>query len=219
MIEKIGPTIYKGDNIYNNGSGGGGILPEGYKNAIRIFSNGNVSLKFEDLNLDINDTYIYYLSLSLTSTPNTGSGFFVNSSVGNLFPGTPYYSGSGIMPSYYYYNNAQTIGNFINYSGEYTIKITMKKRLCNFNCVFSNYNNNINRNGDYNNTKISYIEFCNTPGNGKNFYGSIYKVIVKNKDDENEIKAEFIPAYNENNILGLFEIKSQQFKGNSNLIE
>ena len=61
MIEKTGPTIYKGDSIYKTGAGGGGgggggNLPEGFKKCqyIEVINVGNIIFdnSFNDLSVD-----------------------------------------------------------------------------------------------------------------------------------------------------------------------
>lgn len=79
MIEKIGPTIYKGESIYKTGGGGGGggeIIPEGYSKVYYLefkSANNDHSFGFSINNLNSNDKY--YLTLFINSASAGTSTF------------------------------------------------------------------------------------------------------------------------------------------------
>lgn len=216
------PSIYKGAGIYKvgaEGGGGGGDLPEGYKRAIGCTSRGNIYLKFTGLDIDINDIYKIKFRISLNAPSATSMCFFGAKTSSNKEINTygAYYSGSEILAGYTYYGNSQVTGTFIQYPTEYIIEATAKKRLCTYKSV--NYNNTINRGGDYPDEKISELNIFSSANNGNLFVGEIDEFIIYDKDDVNKVNAEFIPAFDDNNILGFYEKISGQFKGNANLIE
>lgn len=214
------PSIYKGAGIYKAGDegGGGGDLPEGYKRALSCKSRGGIYLEYNDLDVDINDTYKIKFRISLNA-PNATTMVFFGARTSNKEINTygSYYSGSGILAGYTYYGNSQITGTFIQYPTEYIIEATAKKRLCTYKSF--NYNNTINRGGDYENEKITKLNIFSNTNNDNLFVGEIDEFIIYDKDDANKVNAEFIPAFDENNILGFYEKISGQFKGNANLIE
>lgn len=78
MIEKTGPTLYKGESIYKIGAGGGGgeIIPEGYSKVYYLefkSANNDNSFGFSINNLNSNDKY--YLTLFINSTSAGTSQF------------------------------------------------------------------------------------------------------------------------------------------------
>ena len=216
------PSIYKGAGIYKagaeGGGGGGSDLPEGYKRALGCKSRGSIYLEFTGLNVDINDTYKIKFRIALNAPSASTMAFFGASASNkqmNLFGA--YYSGSGNQLGYTYYGNSQITGVMMQYPTEYIIEATAKKRFCTYKSF--NYNHTINRGGDYEDEKITKLNIFSNEHNESLFIGEILEFIIYDKDDANKVNAEFIPAYDENNILGFYEKISGQFKGNANLIE
>ena len=84
MIEKIGPTIYKGDTIYNTGAGGAGgntqIFPDGVEEveSVKVI-NANVTINF-DGDLVYNDTEFKFIGKIETMGNTPGVLYNRNSS-------------------------------------------------------------------------------------------------------------------------------------------
>ena len=219
------PTIFKASSynspaVYNNGGGGGGggDLPEEYTKSVCVTASGNVNLNFTGLDLDINDTYKIKCSTKYTNQSHTVPFCaFINSNK-QLYPYFNFDGTTFIMPGYCYRSGSPVQGNWANYSEECIINITAKKRYCNF--IIKSYNKTIDRGSNDNDETINnFILFGGGTTPAQKWNGSIYELKVFDMNDENRVKANFIPAYDSNNVLGFYETISGQFVGNANLYE
>lgn len=217
MIEKIGPTVYNGGTIYNIGAGGGGgDLPEGYTPALYAKANGNVSLTFTGLNLNLNDRYFLKCCVDLVENNNGSNAFCIYAGSWKLYPYLAVYSDLSVVPSCYYGNNASITGDTFSYNNSYLIKISSHKRYCYFDVDAINYHKRADRGTDFPDTPASTLQLFNYQG--RIAKGIVYSLKVYDKDNPDKLNADFVPCRNENNVLGFYEKISGQFQGDANLI-
>jgi hypothetical protein len=222
MIEKIVPTVYKGESIYKTGAGGGGgggDLPAGYTRANYARSAGSVSLVFTDLNVNYNDKYVIEIDLQVVQMGSLG--LFARTNAMNLYADTGSISDLLFLPRYSYNNGTLQSANWLDYSRGGLIKVTYNKRYCVIDYDQGNYHKTINRNSSAPDDIIDELKLFsfNIGANVYPFNGSIYSFKIFDKDDANKLNADFVPCYDSNNVLGFYEKISGQFQGDVNLIE
>lgn len=218
------PSIYKGAGIYKAGAegGGGGDLPEGYTPAIYAKTNGAaVSLNFTGLQANINDKFVLKVALKLTEQYRSFGyvAYASGSKHANPYVSSVNLSGS-FMPGYNY-NVGSTITNqWATYNNNNLIKVTSSKKNCKFD--LSGYHKEVTVPGAlYDDTILDGITLFKYTRSGidYNFDGIIYSLKVYDKDNPDKINADFVPCYDENNVLGFYEKISGQFQGSANLVE
>ena len=189
MIEKIGPTIYKGNTIYKIGSGGGGgeIIPEGYKKCqyVESIAAGRLmsSYSFNDL---LDDDYI---EASLYATNS--------SSWGNALIPIGYQFGSPIRNLSFKQNTSNTQSVVNGFSNQVSINSTPNFIVIQKKYSFLSLNGTSINNDNYNGTVTGIANFFYVDGSAFVHSKLFYVKILSN--DQKTVKHNFIPCKNASN--------------------
>lgn len=190
MIEKIGPTIYKGESIYKTGGGGGGggeIIPEGYKKCqyVENIASGRLmaSYAFNDL---LDDDYI---EASIYATNSN--------SWGNALIPIGYQFGSPIRNLSFKQNTSNTQSVVNGFSNQVSINSTPNFIVIQKKGSFLSLNGTSINNDTYNGTVTGIANFFYVDGSAFVHSKLFYVKILSN--DQKSVKHNFIPYKNASN--------------------
>lgn len=209
MIEKTGPTIYKGESIYNIGAGGGGgkfIIPDGFKLFETIYNSSEYHV--ENAFIFTVGKYNDEVSIYLNATPNiTNNGnriVIFNANVSGehfQFMIENYYNTIYVTTANGSPGSSTFDVNYIQNSNKFCLGID-KDHFVDF------YTKTVKRTISYQRKYLTSFSMFNE-NTYPSFYIQVHKVFLV--DNSGNYINLYIPAKDENNNVGLLDIMTGNF--------
>lgn len=214
MIEKTGPTIYKGESIYNTGAGGGGGIPfNDYFDIVDNIYQNNTYNNYTPLklietveNTDFKIDAAYYIgNPNLSFAP----GCFFNLHTSSSYSQLVYLLGQGTTNprSFRYGNNYKSKSESLNLLSEATVvcDAPMELKLINTNFLLAETPNTVTL------THIWPVPHAVSDPKGNDYKIGVKKFVLTKKST-NKIICDFTPVKRKiDNAAGLFEAVTGTF--------